>query len=245
MSATIERATFFMPSILLKARTFFKGVTTLDVLLLLTLAFFTFLMARITVEYIPYDTDVGFLRIKQDYIDIDHWRIAFFVHVYASMLVLLAGFTQFSSHIQSFYPKVHRALGYVYVTNVLLITGPAALVMSVYANGGITSKSAFGLLAIGWITCTAIALRKAALGDFVGHRNFMIRSYALTLSALTLRAWKWSITNTVELPPMDVYRMVAWLGWVPNILIAELLIRRYDLSEKFRTTFGALGRKVT
>ena len=243
MSATIEnRAILFMASILLKAGNIIKGVTRLDALLLLTLGFFTFLMATITVEYIPYDTDVGFLRIKQDYIDIDHWRIAFFVHVYASMLVLFAGFTQFSSHIQSFYPRVHRALGYVYVTNVLLITGPAALVMSVYANGGPSSKIAFGLLAIGWIACTAIALRKAALGDFAGHRQFMIRSYALTLSALTLRAWKWSITNTVDLPPMDVYRMVAWLGWVPNILIAELLIRRYEFGEKLS---GLFARKVS
>ena len=242
MSTTIEEsAIFFMASILLKARHFFKGVTGPGVLLLLALGFFTFLMARITVEYIPYNTDVGFLQIKQDYIDIDHWRIAFFVHVYASMWALLAGFTQFSSHIQSFYPRVHRAFGYVYVTNVLLITGPAALVMSIYANGGPTSKIAFGLLAIGWITFTAIALRKAALGDFAAHRNFMIRSYALTLSALTLRAWKYAITNTVEVPPMDVYRAVAWLGWVPNILIAEMLIRRYDVVN----VFARLRRKVS
>ena len=211
-------------------------MTGLNVAVLLTLAFFTFLMARITVEYIPYNTDVGFLQIKQSYIDIDHWRVAFFVHVYASMWALLAGFTQFSSQIQSFYPRVHRALGYVYVINVLLITGPAALVMSVYANGGPTSKIAFALLAIGWLTFTAIALIKAKDGDFVAHRNFMIRSYALTLSALTLRAWKWSIMNTLEVPPMDVYRMVAWLGWVPNILIAEVLIRRYDLVEKLRNS---------
>ena len=133
-------------------------MTGLNILVLLTLGFFTFLMARITAEYIPYDTDVGFLRIKRDYIDIDHWRIAFFVHVYASMWVLVAGFTQFSSNIQSYYPRVHRALGYVYVTNVLLITGPAALVISLYANGGLTSKIAFGLLAVGWITLTAIAI---------------------------------------------------------------------------------------
>ena len=224
---------------MVKAGNIFRGVTWLNVLFLLTLGFFTFLMARITVAYIPYNTDVGFLQIKQDYIDIDHWRIAFFVHVYASMWALLAGFTQFNSHIQSFYPKVHRAFGYVYVTDVLLITGPAALVMSIYANGGPTSKIAFGQLAIGWITFTAMALSKAANGDFVGHRNFMIRSYALTLSALTLRAWKWSITNSVELPPMDVYRMVAWLGWVPNIIVAELLIRRRDVWE--RVTTGMKG----
>ncbi len=228
-----------MASILLKARHFFKGITAPDALMLMALAFFTFLMARITVEYIPYDTDIGFLRIKQDYIDIDHWRIAFFVHVYASMWALLAGFTQFSSHIQSFYPRVHRALGYVYVTNVLLITGPSSLVMGLYANGGMTSKIAFVTLAIGWIAFTAVALIKAKNGDFESHRNFMIRSYALTLSALTLRAWKWSITNTVaDLPPMDVYRSVAWLGWVPNLIAAELLIRRYYLIKKLPNFIG-------
>ncbi|HUR97940.1 MAG TPA: DUF2306 domain-containing protein [Pyrinomonadaceae bacterium] len=234
-----------MASILLKAGNIFKGVTGFNVLVLLTLGFFTFLMAQITVAYLPYNTDAGFLQIKQDYIDIDHWRIAFFVHVYASMWVLLAGFTQFSSNIQSFYPRVHRTLGYVYVTNVLLITGPAALLMSLYANGGPTSKIAFALLAVGWILFTAIALTKAKNGDFPAHRNFMIRSYALTLSALTLRAWKYSITNTVELPPMDVYRMVAWLGWVPNILVAEVLIRRYEFGEKLRTAFRMFGRKVS
>lgn len=175
-------------------------MTGLNTLVLLTLGFFTFLMARITAEYIPYNIDVGFLQIKQDYIDIDHWRIAFFVHVYASVLVLLAGFIQFSSQIQSYYPKVHRAFGYVYVTNVLLVTGPAALLMSVYANGGLPSKIAFLALDIGWIAFTAIALVKAKNGDFESHRNFMIRSYALTLSALTLRAWKWAIPTASNCP---------------------------------------------
>jgi uncharacterized membrane protein len=216
-----------MASILIKTRQFFKGLNSLNALVLLTLAFFTVLMARITVAYLPYNTDVGFLRIKQDYIDIDHWRLAFFVHVYASMWVLLAGFTQFSSRIQDFHPRLHRAFGYVYVTDVLLITGPAGLLMGFYANGGLPSKISFVTLAICWIAFTAIALAKAKKGDFAAHRRFMIRSYALTLSAVTLRAWKWSITNSVVLPPMDVYRAVAWLGWVPNIIIAELLIRKY------------------
>jgi Predicted membrane protein (DUF2306) len=225
------KAVFFMASILLKAGQIFKGKNGFYVLVLVTLAFFTFLMARITVAYIPYNTDVGFLRIKQDYIDIDHWRIAFFVHVYASLWVLIAGFTQFSEHIRDYYPRVHRAFGYIYVTDVLLITGPAGLLMGVYANGGLPSKISFVTLAIGWITFTAIAFVKAKNGDFVAHRNFMIRSYALTLSAVTLRAWKWGITNSVELPPMDVYRAVAWLGWVPNIIAAELLIRNYYLKK--------------
>jgi hypothetical protein len=54
----------------------------------------------------------------------------------------------------------------------------------------------------------------------------MIRSYALTLSAITLRARKYGSVFAFEPPPMDVYRLVAWLGFVPNLLFAEWWIRR-------------------
>lgn len=209
-----------------KAKTFFKRGPLVNVLLFVTLAFFVFLMARISLAYMPYNTDVGFLRIKQDYIDLDFWRTAFFVHVYMSIWVLLAGFTQFSENIRTFRPTLHRSFGYIYAVDVVFVTGPAGLIMGFYANGGVTSKISFVTLAISWITFTAIAVIKARSGDFVGHRNFMIRSYALTLSALTLRAWKYGINNTFDFPPMDVYRTVAWLGWVPNILFAEFLIWR-------------------
>ncbi len=176
-------------------------------------------------EYIPYNTDVGFLRIKQQYIDIDHWRIAFFIHVYASIWVLLAGFTQFSKRLLKANPTLHRTMGYIYVIDVLLITGPAGLLMGFYANGGTISRIAFVMLAVLWMFFTAMALIKAKQKNFKAHRNYMIRSYALTLSALTLRAWKYGITNTMSVPPMDVYRIVAWLGWVGNLLFAEYILR--------------------
>lgn len=182
-------------------------------------------MARITVAYLPYHTDVGFLRIKQHYIHIDHWRVAFFIHVYTSIWVLLAGFTQFSSSIQKSRPQLHRTLGYLYVLNIILITGPASLVMGFYANGGLLSRIAFILLSVLWMGFTIMALIRARQKNFKSHRNYMIRSYALTLSAITLRAWKYGITNTVTLPPMDVYRVVAWLGWVVNLAVAEYMIR--------------------
>ena len=210
----------------LKIRQIISRTNIIHASLLLTLAFFTWLMADITVAYMPYHTDVGFLRIKQQYIGIDHWRIAFFIHVYASMWVLFAGFTQFSKTIQQQYPRLHRNLGYIYVVDVLLITGPAGLLMGFYANGGWSSRIAFVLLALLWIYFTAMALIRAKQKDFSAHRRFMIRSYALTLSAITLRAWKYAITNTVELPPMDMYRVVAWLGWGLNLIVAEWVIRR-------------------
>ena len=87
-------------------------------------------MLRIIYAYIPIQTDVAFLQLKQQYIHITSWRIAFFVHVFSSILVLFAGFTQFSKKLLKQKPKLHRALGYVYVTDILLITGPAGFLMS-------------------------------------------------------------------------------------------------------------------
>jgi hypothetical protein len=201
-------------------------------ILLLLLAFFSILMLRIIWLYIPLKTDVAFLQLKQDYIAITHWRIAFFVHVFTSVVVLLAGFTQFSKYILRNYKKLHRTLGYVYVINILMVTGPASLLMGFYANGGTTSIIGFVLLAVLWILFTAMALYFTIKKDFVQHRNFMIRSFALTLSAISLRLWKVFFAYFTDIPPMDRYRIIAWLGWGLNLILAEIIIYKLLKSKR-------------
>lgn len=198
----------------------------LGVVSLAALAFFGWLMLRITLEYWPIRSDAAFLQIKQQYLGIRHWELAFWIHVFTSMPALLAGFTQFAPPILAKFPKAHRLMGRVYVFTVCFVTGPASLLMAFYANGGITSRIAFVILAVLWLTTTAMGWRMALLRDWRKHREWMIRSYALTLSAITLRVWKYLIVLAFEPPPMDVYRLVAWLGFVPNVLFAEWWIRR-------------------
>ncbi|HEY1040362.1 MAG TPA: DUF2306 domain-containing protein [Bacteroidia bacterium] len=183
-------------------------------------------MLQITMQYIPYETDVAFLRIKQDYIHLLHYRISFFVHVYSSLFVLLAGFSQFSDTILKKARKIHRIAGRLYVIVVLLLSAPSGFIIGLYANGGISSRVAFCLLAVLWFTYTLLAFTSIRKGNLKGHKAFMYRSYALALSAITLRAWKYLIVFLLHPRPMDVYRIVAWLGWVPNLFIAELIIRK-------------------
>ncbi len=175
----------------------------------------------------PMRTDIAFLQLKQQYIHITEWRVAFFVHVFSSMLVLVAGFSQFSKKLLKQRPKLHRTLGYVYVLDILMVTGPAGLLMSFYANGGLSSRIAFVLLSVLWVAFTAIALYRAIKKDFVAHRIYMIRSFALTLSAVSLRIWKVVIAYSTDIAPMDRYRIIAWLGWTLNLLIAEWIIYKY------------------
>lgn len=196
------------------------------ILLIVAYIYFSYLLAGITLQYVPYNTDVAFLRIKQDVIDIPFYKIAFFTHVYTAILVLPAGLTQFSSFIRKKYPAVHKYSGWLYAVTVVLFAGPGGLFMGIYANGGLISQISFCLLAVLWIAFTAFAVLRALQNDIKAHRDFLIRSFALTLSAVTLRAWKYVLVFMLHPRPMDVYQVVAWLGWIPNLIIAELIIRK-------------------
>ena len=194
--------------------------------LLLAYAFFCYLMLEITLQYIPLNTDVAFLRIKQDYVGMAHYRWAFFIHAYTAMLVLPAGFTQFSGWLRKRHRMVHRTGGWVYVATVLLAAGPSGLVIGVYANGGLPSQIAFCLLAVLWMLFTVLAIVRLRQHNYQAHRWWMIRSFALALSAITLRAWKYVLVALFHPRPMDVYLVVAWLGWVGNLAVAEYIIYR-------------------
>ena len=194
----------------------------------LPLLYFTGLMGLITAQYIPVNYEVAFLRVKQDVIGLVHYRYAFFIHVYTSMLVLLAGLLQCLRPVRLHYPRIHRIAGRWYVGLILLAASPSGLVMGVYANGGLSAQISFVLLAVLWFFFTYQAYTYARKKRWNLHRNYAIRSLALTLSAISLRLFKWLIASTVALPPMDTYVIVAWAGWVVNWLIVEYYLHRHS-----------------
>jgi uncharacterized membrane protein len=181
-------------------------------------------MAAIVMQYLPPGRETAFLGIKQDYIDIPGYLAAFYVHVFTAIFALPAGLTQFSGALRRRYPRLHRAQGKAYVVAILGLAAPSGFYIGIFANGGPSSQAAFVLLALLWFWTTLKAYTTARAGDFRAHEAWMLRSFALTLSAITLRAWKWSIVAVFHPHPMDVYRIVAWLGWTLNIAVAEFLI---------------------
>jgi hypothetical protein len=196
----------------------------LNVGLLLLLAYFVFLMGKIILPQFALQPEVGFLQLKTDIYSNAVWRFCFYTHVFTSIFVLFAGFTQFNKNLQIAKPLWHRRLGYFYVINILLITGPASLIMGFYANGGTSSIIGFVVLALLWMYFTLQALLEAKQQNWRQHKNFMIRSYALTLSAISLRVWKMAFAHFTDIAPMDRYRIIAWLGWLLNLCIAEYII---------------------
>lgn len=190
------------------------------------LIYFIYLLALITLQYIPIREDVAFLNIKQDEIQHSHYKLAFFSHVFTSIFVIALGITQFSKTIRKRFSFIHKLSGKIYITLILLVASPSGLIMAFYANGGLIPQISFSILSILWFTFTLKAFTSIRKRDFQKHRNFMIRSYALTLSAISLRLFKYGIVTVFELPPIDTYQIISVLSWTVNLVIAEWVILR-------------------
>jgi hypothetical protein len=121
-------------------------------------------------------------------------------------------------------PVIHRWNGRLYGV-AILVGGVSALVMAPQTNGGMVSTMGFGLLAVLWLGFTAIGIAKARARDFTAHRRWMIRSFALTFAAVTLRLELFPLM-AAGLTYVEAITILAWLAWVPNLLVAEWLLRR-------------------
>ncbi|KUJ61638.1 hypothetical protein AR687_11915 [Flavobacteriaceae bacterium CRH] len=189
---------------------------------LICFSYFFILMIQITWQYIPFKSEVAFLQIKQTEVaEIPFYLTFFYVHVYSAIFVLLAGFFQFNNSLLKKYPKVHRNIGKFYVLVVLFLSAPSGLFIGVFANGGLYSKISFVSLSILWFYFTLKGFLFIKNKNIQQHKAFMLRSFALTFSAITLRFWKVILVYLFHPSPMDVYQIIAWLGWVPNLLIVE------------------------
>lgn len=187
------------------------------------ISYFTYLIFLITIQYFPIDFDTAFLRIKQDEIILKHYQIAFFTHVYTSIFVLILGLFQISNWFRKKFTKWHKLMGKFYIGLILLAASPSGLLIGYYANGGWISQIGFMLLALFWFYFTFQAYLFTRKRDFVRHRKFMYRSFALTLSAITLRLLKVGVVEIWGLPPMDITRIIAWAGWLVNLILVEIL----------------------
>ena len=191
----------------------------------LTAAFlyFSYLLLLLSLPYLSFDNTIDFLGTKQDVIHIDYWRVSFYVHVFTSIFILLSGFVQFFRFSFQRNLKLHRLLGKVYVFLILFLSGPAGLIMAFYANGGFWTKLGFVILGIGWLVFTYLAYHHIRKKNIQQHQNFMMRSYAFTLSAVTLRGWMF-VFQWYYMDYYLSYLIVAWLSWGLNWAIAEYII---------------------
>lgn len=182
----------------------------------------TWLMFEILRPYTSWRWDVDFLQTKQLIIHLDHYRIAFYIHIFSSLIVLLSGGLLFVNVLLQKYAVVHRWLGKLYVILLLGFAAPSGFIMAFYANGGWMAKLSFLILTSLWWWFTYKGYQTVRARQFVAHRMWMLRSYALTLSAITLRLMQFVLSYWFLINPAEQYIFVSWVSWMLNLTIVEL-----------------------
>jgi uncharacterized membrane protein len=156
-----------------------------------------------------------------------HHPVLFYTHTIIAPIALLVGVVQFLPLTRR--SSYHRWAGRLYVVCVALAS-IAGFIVARTTEAGPLAGTGFMILAVLWVTATAIAYMRARERNFAAHRVWMIRSYALTCAAITLRIIV-PLGGALGISFSKSYIFAAWGSWIINLLIAEWLIRRARFRE--------------
>ncbi|PWG06458.1 DUF2306 domain-containing protein [Polaribacter aquimarinus] len=174
--------------------------------------------------YFVIDRKFGLLASKTDALLTDTlWNTMFYTHIILGGIALLIGWLQFNKKLRLKNLNLHRKIGKVYVISVLL-SAISGFYIGLHATGGLSSKLGFTTMALFWFFSTLFAFTSIKKGNIIQHQKLMIYSYAACFAAVTLRIWLPILSNIFG-GFLPAYRIVAWLSWVPNIIVAYFIIQ--------------------
>ncbi len=192
-------------------------------------------VAFMSLRYFAMNSATYFAENREVYIALP---IRLMCHIGGGVLAIVIGPFQFWRGFRQRYPGLHRLLGVAYLAATVGFGGIGGLLLAPYSYGGLLTHLGFGVLATLWMVTGTVAFWSILRGRLPQHREWMIRSYALTFAAATLRLWLPALVALgVEFE--QAYQLVAWISWVPNLIIIECWLRMTRQSVTQQTTASA------
>ncbi len=185
---------------------------------------FAFAIGITSMRYLDFEIK-DFLLDKEELVQSNIYLFFFYLHIIPGIVALMVGPFQFVPYIRKKFIKAHRTLGKVYVS-VSMLAGIAGFIIAYFAEGGWIASLGFMGMATTWLYCTAKAWTSIRQKDIPAHQAWMIRSYAVTLAAVTLRLWIPIFLAGFGMEFLPSYVIISWLSWVPNIFVANWIIKR-------------------
>lgn len=181
--------------------------------------------------YFIIDKRFGLLGSKTEALLNDNlYNATFYTHIVIGGFALLIGWIQFSEKLRRTNMNLHRTIGKAYIIAVL-ISGLNGLYIALFATGGMISMVGFFSSGVVWLTTTTLGYTAIRKLNIEKHKKFMIYSYAVCFSAVTLRIWlPMLVMATGDF--ITSYNIVAWLSWVPNVLFAYILTYKRESAKR-------------
>lgn len=202
------------------------------------LIFLSLLLVYNTLPYFSFDAHFSFIEERAALYAKEVWRYSFYIHIAAGAICITTAIIQFSSWILKKRTAIHVWSGKLYVLVVLLLGAPTGFYMTFFAKGGYWERGCFMAMAIFWFYTTFKGFVAAARDkDFLAHKFWMFRSYAMALTAVTFRIYH-LLFFAANWNHFDNYAFSLWLSVVGNALIAEAII--FFQSTRYLQTFKTL-----
>lgn len=199
-------------------------------------SFLCVLVGLYPVIYFLMDRHFGLLSSKgQEVLTSQMWNSGFYGHIVFGGIALLIGWAQFSSKLRKTSIVLHKIIGKIYIFSVL-ISGVCGIYIAQFATGGISNVIGFSSMAIIWLTTTILAFKSIKQGNIKMHQNYMVYSYSVCFSAVTLRIWL-PILSSLTGEFILAYQIVGWLSWVPNLIVAYFIIKRMNKKSSTATFY--------
>jgi uncharacterized membrane protein len=145
------------------------------------------------------------------------------LHVAAGVIALSVGVVQLWLGLTNRIARLHRALGKLYVGTVLL-GSMAGFYLALTIPGNPPYAAGLFTLCVAWVVTTSMAVLAIRRRNVLQHREWMMRSYAVTFAFVTFR---FGVDRLAAkgLPVPDAQVIMAWACWAMPLLLLEPLLQ--------------------
>jgi len=147
-------------------------------------------------------------------------------HISGGLLALILGPFQFWAGFRNRYLKVHRWMGRLYLTGILIGT-VSSVTLALTTGMAVHWTWALSLivLALAWISTSGMAFRFILLQRINLHKEWMVRSYVVTFAFVLFR-WLNSTPYFVEMGNfIERGPTMIWVSWVIPLFVTEMILQ--------------------
>jgi uncharacterized membrane protein len=166
-----------------------------------------------------------YLELSQSHYGPYFWprRWGLVLHIAGGIIALAVGVVQLWLGLTNRIAALHRALGKLYV-GVIAVASIAGFYLALTIHGNPPYGSGLFFLCVAWVITTSMAVLAIRHRNVPQHREWMMRSYAVTFAFVTFRFGVDTLASQ-GIATSDAQAIMAWACWALPLLLLEPLLQ--------------------
>ncbi len=166
-----------------------------------------------------------YIMLKPSVLDSYKGRQAWIViHVITGSIALFTGPVQIWLGMTGKSMKLHRTLGFVYLT-AIAVASFTAFYLAVNTDSSWLFGLGLGGLGCAWVISTTLGMIAIRRGKYLQHKEWMIRSYVVTFGFTVFRIYDVVMTVIDYGTPEERLIASSWICWSFPLLFTEAIIQ--------------------